>query len=351
MPDPVLDTRTLNRALLARQLLLERSKVPITRAVERIGGIQAQYAPSAYIGLWSRLHGFRRPRLTRALETGELIQATLMRGTIHIASAADYPILTAAVRRSRREMWSRVAKTRDLHHDGWHRIATIITETLADGPRPRGELIQALVDEGFAKDIWEGVGLWVDMIRVPPSGTWERRRADLYGLAGDYVTMTPIDEATAVEHLARRYLRAFGPATIGDLSSWGGVSIATLRPVIEEMRLRSFRSEDGNVLLDLPRQPIPDPEIKTPVRFLPTWDATLLAHARRTQILPEEHRNKVFNTKNPHSMATFLVDGVVAGTWRQEGPRVKLAPFAPLPRADRRELDDEADLLAAFLAD
>jgi len=351
MPDRVLDTRTLNRALLARQLLLERTQIPITRAVERIGGIQAQYAPSAYIGLWSRLHGFQRSRLTRALETGELIQATLMRGTIHVASAVDYPILSAAVRRSRRELWSRVAKTRDLDHDGWHRVATVITQTLADGPRPRGELIQTLVHEGFAKDIWEGVGLWVDMIRVPPSGTWERRRADLYGLASDHVTMTPIDEDAALEHLVERYLRAFGPATIGDISSWSGVSITALRRVIEAMHLRSFRSAEENVLLDLPRQPIPDPGIPAPARFLPTWDATLLAHARRTQILPEEHRNKVFSIKNPQSMATFLVDGVVAGTWSKEGPKVKLAPFAPLPRADRRELDDEAALLAAFLAD
>ena len=117
------------------------------------------------------------------------------------------------------------------------------------------------------------------------------------------------------------------------------------------MRLRSFRSEEGNALLDLPRSPIPDPGIPAPVRFLPTWDATLLAHARRTQILPEAHRSTVFNTKNPQSLSTFLVDGAVAGTWRQEGAKVKLEPFAPLPRAIRRELDDEADLLAAFLAD
>ena len=274
-----------------------------------------------------------------------------MRVTIHIVSAADYPILTEAVRRSRREFWSRVAKSRDLGPDGWHRVGTIVTDMLADGPRPRGELIQALVDEGFARDIWEGVGLWVDMIRVPPSGTWERRRADLYGLARNYVAMTPIDESAALEHLVKRYLRAFGPATIGDVSSWSGVSITTLRPVIERLRLRSFRSEEGNPLLDLPRQPIPDPGIPAPVRFLPTWDASLLAHARRTQILPEEHRSAVFNTKNPQSVATFLIDGAVAGTWRQDGTKLKLEPFAPLPRATRRELDDEAALLAAFLAD
>jgi hypothetical protein len=351
MAAPVLATRTLNRALLARQLLLERSGLPISRAVERIGGLQAQYAPSAYIGLWSRLRGFRRARLTRALETAELIQATVMRVTIHVVSAADYPILTEAVRRSRRELWSRVARSRDLDHDSWQRVAAIVTEALADGPRQRADLIEVLIDEGFAKDIWEGVGLWIDMIRVPPSGTWERRRADLYGLASHYMTMSPIGERAALEHLIGRYLRAFGPATIGDVSNWSGVSITTLRPVIEEMRLRSFRSEDGDVLLDLPRQPIPEPGIPAPVRFLPTWDATLLAHARRTQILPEEHRSTVFNIKNPQSMATFLVDGLVAGSWRQQGTKVLLEPFVPLPRAARRELDDERGMLAAFLTD
>ena len=351
MAAPVLATRTLNRALLARQLLLERSGVPIARAVERIGGLQSQYAPSAYIGLWSRLRAFRRPRLTRALETAELIQATVMRVTIHVVSAADYPILTEAVRRSRRELWSRVARGRDLNHDSWQEVTAIITQALADGPRPRADLIKVLVGAGFPKDIWEGVGLWVDMIRVPPSGTWERRRADLYGLASDYVTMSPMDEGVALEHLIGGYLRAFGPATIGNVSSWAGVSITTLRPVIERMTLRSFRSEGGDVLLDLPRQPIPEPGIPAPIRFLPTWDATLLAHARRTQILPEEHRSAVFNTKNPQSVATFLVDGAVAGSWRQEGAKVVLDPFVPLPRPARRELEEERAQLEAFLTD
>jgi Winged helix DNA-binding domain len=274
-----------------------------------------------------------------------------MRVTIHVVSAADYPILTEAVRRSRRELRSRVARGRDLDHDGWQGVTAIVTEALADGPRQRADLIQALDDEGFAKDIWEGVGLWVDMIRVPPSGTWERHRADLYGLASDHVTMSPIDESAVLGHLIGRYLRAFGPATIGDVSSWAGVSITTLRPVIEGMRLRRFRSEAEDVLLDLPRQPIPESGIPAPVRFLPTWDSTLLAHARRTQILPEEHRSAVFHTKNPQSVATFLVNGAVAGSWRQQGAKVVLDPFVPLPRAARRELDEESGQLEAFLTD
>lgn len=274
-----------------------------------------------------------------------------MRGTIHVVSAADYPILTEAVRRSRRERWGRVAKTRDLDRAGWEKVVTLMTEALGKGPRRRDDLIEVLVDNGFARDIWEGVGLWVDMVRVPPSGTWERRRADLYGLAGDRVKMTSVSEIDALEHLVKRYLGAFGPATLDDISSWGGVSITTLRPVMEGMKLRTFRTAEDEELIDLPRRPIPDPGIPAPVRLLPTWDATLLIHARRTQILPEEYRSLVFNTRNPQSMATFLVDGAVAGSWRQKGGRVQLEPFAPLPKSARREVEDEAARLAAFLAD
>jgi len=121
--------------------------------------------------------------------------------------------------------------------------------------------------------------------------------------------------------------------------------------VVPRLRLRHFRDERGGELLDLPRAPLPDPETPAPVRFLPTWEATLLVHARRTQILPETYRPLVFNTKTPHSVPTFLVDGAVAGTWRYEKGRIRLEPFAPLPRVVRRELEDESERLAAFHTD
>jgi hypothetical protein len=222
-----------------------------------------------------------------------------------------------------------------------------LRDALLDGAKTRAQLIEILVANGFSKDIWEGAGLWIDMIRVPPSGTWERRRADLYGLAPS----GSASEAEGLEHLVRRYLGGFGPATINDVSLWAGVPITTVKPVIEAMSLRRFRDLEDEVLVDLPRQPIPEAGVPAPVRFLPTWDATLLVHARRTQILPEEYRSAVFNNKNPHSVPTFLVDGAVAGSWRHEGDKIDLQPFAPLPRAARRELDEEAKRLAAFLSD
>jgi hypothetical protein len=350
MAERVLSTRELNRALLARQLLLERSKLPLTRALESIGGIQNQYAPSGYIGLWSRLGGFRREALTKALEQRRVVQGTLMRATIHLVSAADYPLFAEGIRKTRWEWWSRVQR-READAIDWKKVAALVRRRLAGGPLRQAELAGLLQSEGFPRMAWAGAGMWVDMVRVPPSGTWEQRRADLYALAADWLGRSSATEAQGLDHLVRRYLGGFGPSSLNDLANWAGLPAATLRPVVDRLKLRRFRDEEGSELLDLPRAPLPDPDTSAPVRFLPTWDATLLVHARRTQILPEPYRPRVFNTKTPHSVPTILVDGAVAGTWRYEGGRVRLEPFGPVPKAVRRELQDEAERLAAFHAD
>jgi hypothetical protein len=347
---PVLNTLELNRALLARQLLLERSSRSSTACVERISGLQTQYAPSAYIGMWTRQSGFTRQRLTRALESRRLVQGTLMRGTIHVVSRRDYSLFAAGVSRTRREWWLRAARARGIDEVDYQEAASVLRTEMAEGPRQRGELIAALARAGIPKEAWEGAGMWVDMVRVPPSGTWERRRADRYGLAEDWLGASHATETEGLTHLCRRYLGGFGPATLGDLSSWSGIPATTLRPVLEAMSLRRFRSETDEDLLDLPRAPLPGMERSAPVRFLPTWDAVLLAHARRTQVLPEEYREMVFHTKNPQSVPTFLVEGRVAGSWRHENGRIVLTPFAPLPRAVRRDLEEESPGLAALHA-
>jgi Winged helix DNA-binding domain len=344
----VLSSRARNRALLARQLLLERSPLPLPRALEQVGGLQTQYAPSGYIGCWSRLRDFHRDALTGALVERRAVQATLLRSTIHLVSAGDHPLFAAAVRAGRQAWWLRVQRQADgLDMEA---VAALLRRHLADGPRRQAELVALLADAGFPRVAWAGAGLWLDLVRVPPSGTWERRRADLYGLADDWLGPSKATEAEGLEHLVRRYLGGFGPASRRDLAGWAGIGVTAFRPVLERLDLRRFRDEQGTELLDLPGAPLPDPDTPAPVRFLPTWDATLLVHARRTQILPERYRSRVFNTKTPHSVPTFLVDGAVAGTWRYERGRVRLDPFGPLPRPVRRELDDEAERLAVFHA-
>ena len=340
-----LTERELNRALLARQLLLERAKLAIPRAVERIGGLQTQYAPSAYIGLWSRLAGFERAELTSALERRAVVQGTLMRGTIHIVSPRDYRSLAAGIRQDRRRWW--LGATRGLITEP--QVADVARRTrslLADGPRRRRELVAEL---GVDSTMWNGVGGWVDLLRVPPSGTWERRSADLYAVAQDWIGPAEASFEEGIELIVRRYLGGFGPASRKDIANWAGVSTSTLTSAFERMRLRRFRDERGEELLDLPGAPLPGEGTPAPVRFLPTWDATLLVHARRTQILPERFRPKVFHVKVPQSVPTFLVDGQVAGTWKYESGRVRLEAFEPFSRAVRRELTEEAQRLETWL--
>jgi hypothetical protein len=344
MAERVLTRPELNRALLARQLLLERSALSLPRALERVAGIQAQYAPSMYVGLWSRLAEFERDALTRALERRSVVQATLMRITIHLVSAADYWPLALAVRDGRREWWLTATKERITARE-MSAAARRMRARLAGGALRRQE-----IEELLGRDRAQALGLWLDLVRVPPSGTWERRRADLYGLAETWVERPEITKAQALEHLARRYLGAFGPATASELANWAGLKPAAIAPALKRLELRRFRAEDGAELLDLPRAPLPAADTPAPVRFLPTWDATLLVHARRSGILPEEHRPKIFHTKNPQSTPVFLVDGEVAGTWRHEKGTVRLEPFGRLDAATRRELDSEAERLAAFHA-
>lgn len=349
MPETVLGTRALNRALLTRQCLLERSDLSIEGVVESIGGLQTQYAPAGYIGLWSRMHGFERAQLTEALESRRVIQGTLMRATIHMVSAADYWPMEVGVRAARREWWLRAAWSQYADFDP-EEVARAVADELASGPLRQKELSRRLNERGSAGP-QAGINILADIVRVPPSGTWDQRRADLYGLAADWLKPpTNLTERDGIELLIRRYLGGFGPGAVADVANWMGVSIGAVKEVAATMELLSFQDGGGRTLVDLPDAPLPVPETPAPARFLPVWDATLLVHARRTLILPEEFRPLVFNTKTPHSVNTFLLDGQVAGTWRYDKGALSLEPFRTLTRDERATIDDEAHRLEAFHA-
>ena len=342
-----LTTRELNRAVLARQLLLERSTISIPKALERVGGIQAQYAPSMYIGLWTRLADLDREALTRALERRRVVQGTLLRSTIHLVTPGDWWTWSAATRERRRSDWLRTRKglatAKELAG-----IARTVRARIGDGSIQRKDL-QELIGKG-APGI-SAINAWLDLLRVPPSGTWDRRRADQFALADEWIGPDPKPgKGEATTALVESYLRGFGPATANEIADWAGLPIGAIKAAVAGIELRRFRSEDGAELLDLPRLALPDPETPAPARLLPVWDATMLVHARRTQILPEEHRAKIFNTKTPQSMHTFIVDGRVAGSWKLDKGKVKLEPFGRLDKATRRGLTEEGDRLAAFAA-
>ena len=341
MPSRTLTTRDLNRALLARQLLLERVALPIEDALEQVGGLQTQYAPSGYVGLWTRLATFPRGALTRALEDRSVIQATLMRTTIHMVSRAEYWRYVAGVRRARRQWAVRLPEADEAAlRAGGERIR----EALEGGPKSVKEL------DGVISGFLGNASLWVDLVRVPPSGTWERRRADRLALAEDWVGPDDATEADGLAHLVRAYLRGFGPAPWKDVAAWAGVPVADLQRGAGDLALVRHRDEQGRELLDLPDAPLPDPGTPSPVRFLPHWDAALLVHARRTGLLPEAHRPRVFTSKNPFSVGTVLVDGRVVAAWSVRDGRIGVEPYEDLRRRDRDAIEDERAALEAFHA-
>jgi hypothetical protein len=342
----VLTQRELNRALLARQLLLERVDLPIPTVLERICGIQNQYAPNAYIRLWSTIKGFRRDDLTRAYEDKSVLQATLLRGTIHTVSATDYRLFAAAIRQPL-QLWARRAyQVDDPDRDA---LVERVREAVRGRAVARAELMT--LRDGASASAWATIDNGAELLRLPPSGTWHQRRAHTFGLASDHLGESDSpDEEAAREHLVVRYLGGFGPATANDIAAFTGIPATLLKPALARMALRRFVDERGKELLDVPDAPLPPSDMPAPVRFLPTWDAMLLVHARRTGILDEAYRKIIFSVKVPPSFPTFLVDGRVAGTWKYDDGRVVLDPFEPLEEAARRELDDEAERLAAFHA-
>ncbi len=315
----------------------------IPEAVEQVGGLQTQYAPSGYVGLWTRLAGFRRDALTEALEDRSVIQATLMRTTIHIVSAREFWSFALGVRRARRTWALRIpGPTGD--EAALEEAARQMRLALADGPRTVKELGE--LGAGFVGNL----GLWVDLVRVPPSGTWARRRADRLALAEDWVGPPDTSEDEGLEHLVRAYLRAFGPAPWRDIASWAGISVSDAKRGGERLELARYRDEDGRELIDLEGAALPDPDTPAPVRFLPHWDANLLVHARRTGILPEAHRPRVFGIRNPFSVGTYLVDGAVAGAWSVRDGRIELDPYEELSAKVQRAVEREREELEAFHA-
>jgi hypothetical protein len=353
--EPLLTTRQLNRALLARQYLLERVPSALPAALEQVAGLPAQHG-SAYLGLWARLSHFERDALTAALEDRSVIQASLMRQTIYVVSQHDFVLMAAGVRRARREWWLRVSRSRGLDETAYRNLADKLATTLKDEPRTRAELLEDIEGAGYPKHAFEGVVLWLDLVRIPPYGTWDHPKADLFGLAADWVDVgsTPIeavDVSDGLDLLVQRYFRAFGPAPLGDVASWAGVPAASLEPSIERLDLRRFCDEAGTLLLDLPFGPLPDPDTPAPVRFLPTWDAVHLVHAKRAAIVSEENRKRALATTTPSGVGTFLVDGAVAGTWTFTGEQVETEAFSELPATARDEVAAEATRLAELFAD
>ncbi|HEU4842461.1 MAG TPA: winged helix DNA-binding domain-containing protein, partial [Ilumatobacteraceae bacterium] len=338
---PTLAAVDLRRAVLQRQLLTARAADDVAGVLSRVASLQSQYAPTMYVGLWSRVEGFRRDDLTTALGERRVVQGTMMRSTIHLTAAADYWPLNLAIRESRQRWYLRTHGVDETAACA----AAARTRAAFDG----ADVLSRRELEAVAGPAGAAVGLFVDLVRVPPSGTWERRRADLFGLAEQWVGAAPdITAADAWAHAVRHYLTGFGPATVNEIASWAGVNVGAVTPAVRSMSLDRYRATDGKVLLDLPGLAVPPATTPLPVRFIGNWEALLLVHARRAEILAEADRPRIFGVRTPHSFSTFLVDGVVTGTWRHEDGRIVVEPWRALSVSERAAVDEEAIRLAAL---
>lgn len=339
----VLTLRELNRALLERQMLLKRKRLGVQEAVERLCALQAQYSLSPYIALWSRLTGFQREQLTRALEGREVVKSTLFRITLHITSARDYPYFAAAFLPAAQEMTARVTP---------EQTAKLSRKVHAASKNPlTHEQLEALAAEEMG-------GRWrtrilAPLLHLPPSGTWRFwGTPTLLGMK-TWLGVDLPDREEGAKRIVERHLAAFGPATQQDLLRFAGVRVGDLRPGLEQLELRAFRDERGRKLLDLPRAPLPDGETPAPIRFLPKWDSSILAYAppERTRILPEKFRSTVIR-KNGDVLPTVLVDGFVAATWNIDRKRgLEIEPLRRLTKAERAEIDEEGERLVEFFGD
>jgi hypothetical protein len=349
----VLSAGELNRATLARQLLLRRQRLPVARALDRIGGLQAQKVTAPYLGLLARLDGFGHEALTRALERRRVVKATLMRGTLHLVSVDDYLGFGAALQPTLEVIWRRYAP--DAARDDYARLVEAALEFAAEprtGPEFR-DFVAGLcgTEPNAAENVWWRIRTNAPLLRVPPDGVWGGGPRVWIGAAQSWLGRLPDDDrAAATERLATRYLAAFGPARIADVCQWSGLPAAPVREALGrlEPQLRRFRDEQGRELVDLRRAPLPAADTPAPPRLLAMWDSSLLAYEERSRLLPDEYR-KVVIDKRGDVAQSILVAGRVAGIWRLDGRRVRLDPFAPLPRGVRRELADEVDRVEAFL--
>jgi len=362
-----LSPRALNRAALHRQLLLDRAPLTALQAVGHLAGLQAQAPLAPYVGLWTRLAGFRHEELKELITERAVLRAHLMRNTVHLVDAGDYvrfrPLYQPLLARHLAGNFGKNLIGVDLTE-----LAAVAADLLGQTPLTRVELGARLAprwpDHDPASLAYAASHL-LPLVQVPPRGLWgEPNHRAAFMLANAWLAgrdpsaspspplgldPTPMEQSTMLEQLVLRYLAAYGPASVADAQAWSGLS--RLREVTDRLgsRLRAFTGPDGADLLDLPDAPRPDPDVPAPPRFLPEYDNLLLSYAERSRVIP--HRRPVpLPPGHGATGGTLLVDGLWQADWKISQGVLEIEPFISLGPADRDAVAAEGERLLGFAA-
>jgi hypothetical protein len=344
MHPATLTSRALGRALIARQLLAERARMSALDAVEHLVGLQAQAPKPPYFGLWSRLDGFRAEELSALLAERKAVRVSVMRGTVHLVSAAD----CLQLRPLTRVLYERLVRTNHPKRlDGLDpaTVADAGLSLLRQGPRTArelGVLLGEMWPEHDPEALSRAVRSLCDVVQTPPRGLWGRSGQPTYETIESWLGR-PVSPEPGIETVVLRYLGAFGPASVMDAQAWSGLT--RLGEVMDRLRpqLRVYRSESGRELFDLPEAPRPDPELPLPARLVAEYDNLILSHADRTRVISDSAR-KTIATRNGQVPGTILLDGAVRGMWKAEQPRRKAATLTVTPFVRRFTDDEEREL-------
>jgi len=345
----VLSARELNRALLERQMLLHRSKLPALRAIERLVGMQAQSPLAPYVGLWARLEDFEPDELIRLMNTRRAVRLVIMRSTIHLMSARDCISL--------RSLFDPVMD-RNLHNNWRQRLEGVDAKELAavgrklveQEPRTFSELGTLLAERWPDHDqaaLAMAARAWLPLVQIPPRGIWGAGGLAKHTTVEHWLGK-PLAKSSARDAMIKRYLKAYGPASVRDIQMWSGLT--GLRDVVEQLRptLRTYLDERGTELFDVPGAPLPDADTPVSPRFVPEYDNLLLSHADRSRVIADDHRARIF------TKGAFLVEGFVGGTWstarKRDSVDLKIQPFRRLRKDERADVTEEANELLRFIS-
>ncbi|GIJ58470.1 winged helix DNA-binding domain-containing protein [Virgisporangium aurantiacum] len=351
----VLGRRAVNRATLARQLLLDRSELPVPAAVRHLAGLQAQTPQTWYVGLWTRLAGFDAVAAGELLVTRDLVRLPAMRSTIHLLTADDAlvfrPLTQPAIERSTMGAFGR--HLRDLDRDDLVAAARALVEAEPLLASDLGRLLAGRFPGRDAGALAQAARAWLPMVQVPPRGVWRRAGRALQSPLDTWLGR-PVTTGS-LQHLVLRYLAAFGPATVRDIQAWCGLT--RLAEVVDGLRLRVFAGEDGADLFDLPDAPRPPADTPAPVRFLYDFDNLLLSYADRRRVLGDpgavDYASHGYAADSNMMPSSVLVDGMVAATWRTTADRTRatlaVRGFRRFTPPETEALEAEATALLTFL--